>query len=94
MSVNPHLRDPEQHLIREAIRLARRLLTFKTPEEKAQFYMQVANHSGNAVQVYGPAGALCNYLERVGWGLDEAGQLHVTAFYSISLVPSDLKDIF
>eukprot|EP00438_Fugacium_kawagutii_P036074 Skav208495 [mRNA] locus=scaffold87:205950:208673:- [translate_table: standard] len=93
MAFHPFLQDPEFWVIYKAIVASRTFLLTTTSSEAARFLHVASRHSGLPLKVYGPAGALCNYISRVGWQIDSHGYILVAPQVKLHICHSDLMQI-
>ena len=101
-NINPYLAtnllsgmitDPELYLIQQALRFAREFLLHADESTRQGFLRYVTCKTHKSQGVTGPAGALAVYLAKVGWQLNQEGQLLIAAFFQLDLMWSPWEDI-
>ncbi len=90
---SPILVDPECYAITQAIRAARRFLNKCNLDTRNAFLQCCVEASGRTHSVRGPAAALKNYLQRVGWNLDRSGNLLTATDIKLSICNAPWKTI-
>ena len=85
--------DPEVYAIEQAIGSARKFLLRQTPESKKAFLWRTTRATGKSSAVRGPASALKNYLQRIGWNIDADGFLHTAGYLTLHILQTPWKDI-
>ena len=90
---NPVLVDPECYAITQAIRAARRFLSKTGAADKEAFLQCCTKATGRSHSVRGPAAALKNYLQRVGWNIDINGYLLTSTNINLHITNTPWKTI-
>lgn len=85
--------DPEVYAIEQALRSARKFLAHLASSEQKSFLWQTTRSTGKSHSVRGPASALKNYLQRVGWNIDIDGFLHTAGLVKLHILEAPWKDI-
>ena len=85
--------DPEMYLIQQALRFAREYLLYADDATRQEFLAFAAGKQHRSYTVTGPAGALSLYLAKVGWQLNQQGDLLISAFFSLHICRSTWEDI-
>ena len=88
-----YVKDPELQVILNACAAARRFLLRQTEAVVNQFLSIAARYFPRANTSKGPATTLKAYISRLGWTIDQSGQLTVTAFIRIHLLWSPWQTI-
>ena len=89
----PGLLDPQLQAIVNTLKTARIFLLKSTCDQANRFLHLASHHSGNSARCRGPAACLKYYLLKLGWTLNSAGDIHITAFKSLNLFRTSAQAI-
>ena len=83
--------DPEYWLIWRVICAARKFVLFQPRDNQIAFMTTAAQFRGTLHKVVGPATAFGFCMQRLGWGFNKHGGIHVTPFITINLLQSSCQ---
>ena len=83
--------DPEYWMIWRVICAARKFVLAQSPDNQRAFMATAAQFRGTLNKVVGPATAFGFCLQKLGWGFNRHGGIHVTPFITINFLQSSRK---
>ena len=83
--------DPEYWLIWRVICAARKFVLSQPRDNQIAFMTTAAQFRGTLHKVVGPATAFGFCMQRLGWGFNKHGGIHVTPFITINLLQSSCQ---
>ena len=90
---SPILVDPECYAITQSIRSARKFFSKSSASAIEAFLHCSALSTGKSHAVRGPAAALKNYLQRIGWNIDKTGNLLTSTLVKLHITQTPWKTI-
>ena len=93
ITLSQHVQDPELAAALHCFRQIRHLLQAMTDAERTTFLEMVAAHSGQPLQVRGPAGTVKHHVKKLGWTIDARGIISVDGLVFLSLQKSPWEQI-
>ncbi len=89
----PGVLGPEIEVIVRVMCKARRFQNRCSPQDRDFFLKQTSLHTGQYHLCRGPIGCFKHYCLRLGWIIDDKGNMSVDAFHSISLITTSDKGL-
>lgn len=83
--------DPEYWLIWRVICAARKFVLSQPRDNQIAFMTTAAQFRGTLHKVVGPATAFGFCMQRLGWGFNKHGGIHITPFTTINLLQSSCQ---
>ena len=87
------LQDPEEYAHLSVLRNLKRYVTRADPEQQTILFSRICNHSGQFLQIHGPAGVIKRTLQRINWTIDQSGNIVTNTMIRFQLAKTPWRRI-